>query len=167
MHDAERGMLGHFLGALAYRTQKALRGAPEDFATFSAGNRARTPTELLQHMTSLMGYATTLFRGGSYPRRPEPLASLAEEAARFHAMLEELSRLLTSGAPMAITNRQLLQGPLADAMTHVGQLAMLRRLAESPVAPENFIDADVRAERLGPDQPGPASPDAEWPEAPA
>ncbi len=166
MTDVEREQLGHFLGALAYRTQKALRDAPEGFADFTAGRRVRTPAELLGHLTSLMGDVATMFVGDSYPRRPDPLGSLDAEAARFHAMLEEVARHLASGAPMAITNRQLLQGPLADAMTHVGQLAMLRRLAGSPVPPENFIAADVRDDRLGPDQPHPASPDAEWPEAP-
>ncbi len=167
MADVERELLAHFLGALAYRTQKAIRGAPEGFADFSPGHQVRTPAELLGHMASLLGYVTTMFTGGSYPRRPEPLGTLEAEAARFHAMLETVAGHLASGSPMTITNRQLLQGPLADAMTHVGQLAMLRRLAEAPIPPENFIDADVRADRLGPDQPDPASPDGEWPEAPA
>ncbi|MCA9763889.1 MAG: hypothetical protein KC544_12250, partial [Gemmatimonadetes bacterium] len=91
---------------------------------------------------------------------PEPLPSFAEELDRFHAMLARVRDLLRSGAtPGAFTTEQLLQGTLADTMTHVGQLAMLRRLAEAPVASENFLHADVRADRLGPDQPPPARPD--------
>jgi hypothetical protein len=162
----DRALLRHFLAAIAYRTQKALRGAPEHFLDFQAGHQARTPGDLLRHMTSLMGYTQTQFRGGSYPRRPEPLHSLDAESARFHAMLEELGDLLDSQVPCQISTEQLLQGPLADAMTHVGQLAMLRRLAAAPVAPETFIFADVRADRLGPDQARPARPDAAWPEGP-
>ena len=75
--------------------------------------------------------------------------------------------MLTGGETRRdLTEEQLLQGPFADAMTHAGQLALLRRLAGAPVAPENFIVADIRADRLGPEQPSPVSPDAEWPEAP-
>ncbi len=115
-------------------------------------------------MTGLMGYVRTFFKGGSY--RPEPLPTFTDEVARFHTMLDEVGALLASGAPCSISTEQLLQGPFADTMTHVGQLAMLRRLADSPVAPENFIYADIRADRLHADQPPPARPDKHWPEKP-
>lgn len=161
--DRDRELLRHFLAAIAYRTQKALRDAPDHYPTFSAGNRVRTPVELVRHMTSLMGYVCTFFSGGSY--RAEPLPTFKEEIARFHEMIEAVGELLSSGAKCAITTEQLLQGPFADTMTHVGQLAMLRRLADSPVAPENFIYADIRADRLDADQPPPARPDKHWPEA--
>lgn len=164
--DRDRALLRHFLAAIAYRTQKALRGAPEDFGRFSAGNRVRTPTELVQHMASLMGYVRTLFVGGSYPMKPEPLPTFAAEVGRFHENVGAVGDLLSSATPLSITTEQLLQGPFADCMTHVGQLAMLRRLAESPVAPENFIYADIRGDRLGPEQSPPARPDKHWPEAP-
>ena len=165
--DRDRQLLKHFLGAIAYRTQKALRHAPAHYPAFSAGNRVRTPVELVRHMTSLMGYVRTLFVGGSYPRLPEPLPSFNDEVARFHEMLGSVGELLSSDAPCSISTEQLLQGPFADTMTHVGQLAMLRRLADSPVAPENFIYADIRADRLSTDQAPPARPDTHWPEEPA
>src|SRR5688572_4401008 len=164
--DRDRALLRHFLAAIAYRTQKALRGAPESFGRFSAGNRVRTPTELVQHMASLMGYVRTLFVGGSYPMQPDPLPTFGDEVARFHQLLGAVGDLLISEAPLSITTEQLLQGPFADVMTHVGQLAMLRRLAESPVAPESFIYADISGDRLGPAQSPPARPDKHWPEAP-
>lgn len=164
--DRDRELLRHFLGAIAYRTQKALRGAPEHYARFSAGNRVRTPVELLRHMAGLMGYVRTFFQGGSYPVKPDPLPTFQDEVSRFHQLIEEVGELLSSGAPCSLTTEQLLQGPFADAMTHVGQLALLRRLADSPVAPENFIYADIRADRLHADQPPPARPDMHWPEAP-
>ena len=162
--DRDRALLRHFLAAIAYRTQKALRDAPDHYPTFSAGNRVRTPTELIRHMASLMGYVRTHFEGGNY--RADPLPSFQEEVARFHTLLKAVGDLLASDAACAITTEQLLQGPLADTMTHVGQLAMLRRLADSPVAPENFIYADIRADRLDANQPLPARPDAIWPERP-
>jgi hypothetical protein len=165
MDVRSRAMLRHFLAALAYRTQKAIRGAPSGFADYDPGARARRPRELLRHMTSVLGYARTFFLGGTY--RAEALDSLGAEEHRFHAMLQELSALLESDAPLrGITEEQLLQGPFADAMTHVGQLALLRRLAGSPVPPENFVFAAISLERLGPDQSAPASPDDDWPERP-
>ena len=159
-------MLRHFVAALGYRTQKALREAPADFGSFRAAEQVRTPKELVRHMTSVVGFARTFFVGGSY--RPEPLQTLDAEVARFHQMLEDLGAHLEQGSPLlnGMTAERLLQGPLADAMTHVGQLAMLRRLAGSPVPPEDFSLADVSAERLGQKQAKPASPDAVWPEAP-
>lgn len=159
-------MLRHFLAALAYRTQKALRDAPAEFGDFRAAGAVRTPTELVRHMTSVLGYARTFFVGGQY--RPVPLPSLQDEIVRFHELLGELSRHIEAGTPMlgGLTEERLLQGPFSDAMTHAGQIAMLRRLAGHPVPPENFIVADIDARRLGPEQAAPVSPDDDWPEAP-
>lgn len=161
----KREMLRHFLAALAYRTQKALRGAPEDFAGFQAWNQVRTPHELICHMRSVLGYARTYFIGGAYDS-PTP-DDFAVDIERFHEMLADLSVHLKSGAPLnGTTEEKLLQGPFSDAMTHAGQLAMLRRLYGDPVAPENFIVAAVDAENVTARQPEPASPDKIWPEAP-
>ena len=156
-----RRLLRHFLAAVAYRTQKALRGAPEHFAGFRAGPNVRTPHEIVWHMTGVIGYARTMLRGGRF--EPPRLATFDDEVARFHATLEALSGDLADAALRAsITDEQFLQGPLADAMTHAGQLAMLRRLAGAPVPPENFIFARVRPDHLGPDQPDPEAPDPGW-----
>jgi hypothetical protein len=165
MND-KRALLCHFLAALAYRAQKALRDAPADFGAFRAADGVRTPAELVCHMTSVLGYARTFYMGGRY--RPDPLPTLADEIMRFHEMLQDLaSHIKTGNLLQDMTEERLLQGPLSDAMTHAGQLAMLRRLAGTPVAPENFVVADIDPERLGAEQPGPASPDKIWPEAPA
>src|SRR6267143_733394 len=155
--DDKRSLLRHFLAALAYRTQKALRDAPAEFESFQAGDGVRTPKELVCHMTSVLGYARTFFIGGQY--RPEALSSLPEEVGRFHEMLEDLNRHIEAGDPLLedMSAERLLQGPFADAMTHAGQLAMLRRLAGTPVPPENFIVADIKSERLGIQQAAPVS----------
>ncbi len=153
MND-KRIMLRHFLAALAYRTQKALRGAPESFFSFRVAPKARTPLELVQHMESVLGYARTFFIGGVYHQTP--LEDVQAEVIRFHATLEELARLLESDAPpKGITPEKLLQGPFSDAMTHAGQIAMLRRLAGAPVEPENFIYADIQPDNLSANQPAP------------
>jgi len=154
-------LLKHFLAAIAYRTQKALRGAPASFAEFNAGNNVRTPHELVWHMTGVLGYARTFFRGGVW--QPDKLAAFAEEVERFHQVVEDLGAILEKEAPVRdVSTEQMLQGPLADVMTHVGQLAMLRRLAGSPVPPENFIRAAIRSDNLGTDQPAPVAPDPGW-----
>lgn len=159
--NTENELLKHFLAAIAYRTQKALRGAPETFSEFHAGSHVRTPHELVWHMTGVLGYAITYFRGGVW--QPEKLESFAAEIARFHQILQELGEMLDSRAPIReISPKQLLQGPLADVMTHAGQLAMLRRLAGCPVPPENFIRARIDASNLGPCQAEPAAPDPGW-----
>jgi hypothetical protein len=163
--DDKRAMLRHFLAALAYRTQKALRGAPPDFESFRAAPKVRTPRELVRHMDSVLGFARTYFVGGNY--RPPELADFQTTIAHFHEVLADLARHLSEGSEFrGITAEQFLQGPFSDAMTHAGQLAMLRRLAGSPVPPENFIYAEVSTSNFGPDQPLPARPDKDWPEKP-
>jgi hypothetical protein len=161
MMTESRRLLQHFLAAIAYRTQKALRGAPDDFADFRPAPTARTPYELLWHMTGLIGYARTMFHGGDF--EPPRLSSLAEEMARFHATLEELRGDFGNETLSArISDEQFLQGPLADTMTHVGQLAYLRRLHGVPVPSENFIFATVDSNNVGPSQALPNAPDVDW-----
>lgn len=165
MND-KRSLLKHFLAALAYRTQKALRNAPDEFGSFQPLAGVRSPNELVRHMTSVLGYARSYFVGGQY--WPDPLPTLQDEVTRFHELLTDLAEYIANETPLlqGMTEEQLLQGPFSDAMTHAGQLAMLRRFAGSPVPPENFIVADIQSNNLGQIQPEPVSPDKLWPEAP-
>jgi hypothetical protein len=151
--DEARHLLRHFLAALAYRTQKALSGAPEQFGSFCAAPGLRTPEELLQHVSGVLHFAVCRLR--DVPRDTLPaLGSLPEEVERFHTTLEELSALLGSVESLPReTLERLLQGPFADAMTHAGQLAMLRRLAGAPVPAENFYQAAVDTENVSSHQP--------------
>jgi len=156
-----RKLLQHFLAALAYRTQKALRGAPDIFGEFRAGTHVRTPHELVWHMTGVIGYARTMLHGGRFV--PPRLETFEEEIARFHDTLAALRDDFANPALTAqISDEQFLHGPLSDAMTHAGQLAMLRRLAGSPVASENFIFATIQSDNVSVDQAAPAAPDAWW-----
>jgi hypothetical protein len=164
MND-KREMLRHFLAALAYRTQKALRGMPDDFPRFRAGLDSRNPHQLICHMTNVLGFGRTFFIGGRFPSRVP--TDFKDDLAAFHDMLADLSRHLENGTLLRGTTEEgLLQGPFSDAMTHAGQLALLRRLAGSPVPPEDFSMADISANNVGPDQRDPVAPDAEWPERP-
>src|SRR5262245_56412486 len=111
--DSSRALLKHFLAAIAYRTQKALRGAAESFSGFRAGNNTRTPHELLWHMTSVLGYLRAYLLAGTY--RPDKLASFDDEIRRFHDVLEDLARLLDEPPQVReISPEQMLHGPLAD-----------------------------------------------------
>ena len=159
--EFKRAMLKHYLAAIAYRTQKAVRDAPDGFADFRVQPGVRTPHELLFHMTNVIGYARIFFIGGEY--RPKMLPTFNEEIKRFHQMLESFrDHLDKESAFIDTTAERMLQGPFSDAMTHAGQLALLRRLFGDPVPPENFIMADINADNLSPDQPDPVSPDDEW-----
>ena len=112
-------------------------------------------------MTSVLGYARTHFVGGSY--RAEALPSFIEELNRFYDMLKSLGDHLENETPFIdITPERMLQGPFADAMTHAGQIAMLRRLAADPIRAENCSVADISSERLGKDQSDPVGPDEDW-----
>jgi hypothetical protein len=158
--DANRAMLRHVLATLAYRTQKAVRGRPVGFGTYRAAPGVRTPCEVVRHKTSVLGYAGTFCEGGSYT--VEPLASFEAELARFHAVRAKLGNRFASGRFNRLPPERCLQGPLSDAMTRVGQLALLRRLAGAPVAPESFVFADIDPENVGPNQPDPIVPDELW-----
>ena len=156
-----RRLLQHFLAALAYRTQKALRGAPESYGDFRIGPTTRTPRELVWHMTGVIGYARTMFTGGRFV--PPEMPTFAAEISRFHETLTALSQDFGDESLSArISDQQFLQGPLSDAMTHAGQLALLRRLAGSPVASENFIFARVDAANVSEHQAEPEAPDTWW-----
>ncbi|HKB75602.1 MAG TPA: hypothetical protein VKC58_03340 [Myxococcales bacterium] len=164
--DRNADLVRHFLAAIAYRTQKALRGAAPSFASFRAAPKVRTPHELVRHMSGVLSYARSFFGDA-----PDPLGDMLPtfegEILRFHGILEALGAHLAQATPLrGATLEQLLQGPLSDAMTHAGQLALLRRLSGDPVPPENFRVADIRIGNLGPNQALPGSPDEEWPEAP-
>ena len=146
-----RHLLRHTLATLAYRGGKSLRRAPSGFATFRAGEATRMPTEILAHLGDLLDWALSLARGKQEWRSSVPLP-WEEGAARFFAALEALDTYLASTAPLACPAEQLFQGPIADALTHVGQISLLRRLAGSPVRAENFLKANIQTGRVGADQ---------------
>ncbi len=149
-----REMLRHALATLAYRGGKAVRGAPEAFARFQAGPATRTPAEILAHVGDLLDWTLCLARGEQVWRDSPPLP-WPEEVARFHAALARVDARLASQEPLLTPAEILFQGPIADALTHVGQLTMLRRMAGSPVRGENYARAEIVAGRVGSDQAAP------------
>ncbi len=149
-----RSLLRHTVATLAYRGGKALRGAPAGFAEFRVADSTRTPGQILAHIGDLLDWALSKANGAVKWRNSPPLP-WDEGSDRFFAALEALDARLTSQQALCCTPEDLFQGPIADALTHVGQLCMLRRLAGSPIRGENYSKANIEAGRVGPDQPPP------------
>ncbi len=151
MADPARELLRHTVATLAYRGGKAVRGAPAGFGDFRLREGTRTPAQILSHVGDVLDWALAIARGEEVWKDAAPLAWEAE-IARFFEGLGRFDAYLASAAPLSGSPERLFQGPIADALTHVGQIAMLRRLAGSPVKGENYFRAEIRAGRVGGDQ---------------
>jgi hypothetical protein len=153
-NDSNRHMLRHALATIAYRGSKSMRGASEEFARFRATETCRTPAELLAHLGDLMAWSLSQVQGA--PKWAEsPVLAWDEGKARFFASLKSLDDYLASDAPIQFSPEKLLQGPIADALTHIGQIAILRRIAGAPIKAENFVAAEITEGRVGEDQAAP------------
>jgi hypothetical protein len=155
MKDTSREFLRHTLATLAYRGGKALRGVPAEFGSFSAGGTSRRAGEILGHIGDLLDWALVYAREGRHEWRDAPLGSWEQDTARFFAGLAALDSFLASEEPLRLPAGQLFQGPIADALTHVGQIALLRRLAGVPVRGENYLRAEIEPGRVGAEQSAP------------
>ena len=149
--DPKRELLRHALATLAYRGGKAVRNAPEGFAVFRVNEGVRPPGQILAHIGDLMDWALSMANGKREWRDSKPLP-WEKEVERFFAALKKFDDFLASSEPMQATPEKLFQGPIADALTHVGQIAILRRLARDPVKAENFYKAEIVTGRVGADQ---------------
>src|SRR5271170_994591 len=152
--DSARQLLRHSVAALAYRAAKPLRGAPDNFCKFKASADARTPVEILAHMGDLFDWALSAARGEERWRNSTPLP-WSQETDRFFAALAAFDAYLASESPLHAPAEKLFQAPIADALTHVGQIALLRRLAAAPVRAENYYVAKIAVGSVGADQPAP------------
>ena len=149
--DPKRELLRHCVATLAYRGGKAARGAPEGFAMFQANQGVRTPGQILTHIGDLMDWGLSIANGKREWHDSKPLP-WEKEVMRFFAALKKFDDFLASSEPMQAPPERLFQGPIADALTHVGQIALLRRLAGDPVKGENYYKADIVTGRVGVDQ---------------
>ena len=154
----DRELLRHTVATVSYRGAKALRGVPADFANFNAGAGVRTPAEILAHIGDLYDWALSIAKGAAVWRdaTPQPWDL---EVARFHAVLTAFDEYLASDAPLGASANKLFQGPIADSLTHVGHLTLLRRLHGSATKGENYFKASIETGRTGADQ---ATPKVEF-----
>ncbi len=147
-------MLRHTLATLAYRGGKTVRDVDQEFANFRPAPTSRTPAEILAHIGDLLDWAVQLADGKHVFRESSPLP-WDQEVARFFRGLETFDKRLASDEPLGFSSEKLFQGPIADALTHIGQIAMLRRMAGKPVRGENYFMAEIIAGRVGSQQSAP------------
>ncbi len=153
--NSDRELLRHTLAALAYRAARAVEDAPATFAAFDGAGRQ--PAQILAHMGDLFDWALSMAQGNQRWHNSQPLP-WPEEVSRFFASLKAFDAYLISGERLRAPGERLFQGPIADALTHVGQLAMLRRLAGCPIRGENYYLAEISVGRAGAEQAAPVKP---------
>ena len=149
--DPKRDFLRHTLATIAYRGGKVLRGVPADFADFRASDTTRTPGEILAHLGDLLDWSLVMAEGRQAWQDSKTL-SWPAGSERFFAALSAFDNYLASDQPLGVPEERLFQGPIADALTHIGQIAILRRMAGVPVRGENYFAADIVAGRVGTEQ---------------
>ena len=153
-HDAARALLRHAIATLAYRAAKTLRDAPANFPVYTPGPGSRTPGQILAHMGDLFDWALSMAQGKER-WTDTPAQAWDADCERFFNGLAAFDRYLASEAALGTSVERLFQGPVADALTHTGQLAMLRRLAGAPVRGENYAKARIAAGAVGSRQEAP------------
>jgi len=154
MSDPKRELLRHLVATVAYRGEKPITDVPEDFGDFKIGETTKTPLEILSHIGDLYAWALSQVEGKEMWREADAVGWNAE-VDRFFETISKFDEYLASDQPIHSPLEKLMQGPIADSLTHVGQIAMLRRLADSPVRGENFFKADIRIGQVSKDQPAP------------
>jgi hypothetical protein len=146
-----RALLRHTLATLAYRGGKAIRGAPPSFADYRCGETSRTPGQILAHVGDLMDWGFAMAEGRREWHDSPPL-EWEKGCERFFAALKKFDDYLASEKPLQVSAEKLFQSAVADALTHIGQIAMLRRMAGVPIRGENYFVADIALGRVGADQ---------------
>jgi hypothetical protein len=149
--DIKREFLRHTVATVAYRGGKSITGAPEGFGDFKASETSRTPLQILAHIGDLFDWALSMAKGKTVWNDSKPLP-WKEETERFFAAVKTFDEFLAAGEPIAKPTEKLFQGPVADALTHVGQINLLRRMFDSPVRGENYFKAEIEIGRVGAEQ---------------
>ena len=151
LSNDKRELLRHTVATLAYRGGKAIQNVPPDFKDFRVSDGARTPGEILAHIGDLLDWALSI-AAGKQTWHNSTLLRWDDECARFFAALQAFDAYLASDNPLGASEEQLFQGPVADALQHVGQINILRRVAGGPIKGENYFRAEIEAGRVGADQ---------------
>jgi hypothetical protein len=146
-----RDLLRHTLATIAYRGTKVLQDAPDSFANFRAAETTRTPAQILAHLDDLFDWGLSMAKGQPAWHDSKPLP-WHDEIQRFFASLRSFDNYLAGDESLHASPEKLFQGPVADALNHIGQLAMLRRMAGNPIKGENYFMADISRGRVGRDQ---------------
>ena len=149
--DGKRQFLRHAVATLAYRGGKAIAAPPDGFSEFRINETSRSPGQILAHIGDLLDWALSIAEGNQKWNNSQP-QSWEQDVARFFTGLKAFDSYLASAAPLGARPEKLFQGAIADALTHVGQIAMLRRMAGGPVKGENYYVAEIEVGKVGPEQ---------------
>jgi hypothetical protein len=149
--DPKRALLRHALATIAYRGGKAVRNAPANFADYRCSETSRTPGQILAHIGDLLDWALSIAQG-KQAWRDSGAQNWDQDVERFFSALKAFDDFLASDQPLAALPEKLFQGPIADALTHVGQIAMLRRMAGTPIKGESYFAAEIAVGRVGREQ---------------
>ncbi len=149
--DEKRALLRHTVATVAYRGGKAVRGAPASFAAYTPDGSPRTAVKILAHIGDLFDWALSQAKGAEAWTDSTPL-EWDGEVERFFATLQRFDEYLASDAALAEPPELIFQGAIADSLTHVGQLAMLRRRAGAKIKGENYSRTQIVPGRVGADQ---------------
>jgi hypothetical protein len=152
--ETSRELLRHAVATVAYRGGKALRGAPESFAEFKLADKIRTPIHILAHIGDLYDWALALCHGKHDWHDSAPLP-WKQEVQRFFAALKKFDDYLASASPLGFPAEKIFQGPVADSLTHIGQIAMMRRTAGCPIRGESYFRSEMAIGRVGEEQAAP------------
>lgn len=140
--DLKRELLRHLVATITFRGGLAVADAPENFAAFKISETIRTPAEILAHIGDLLEGSLYLMKGQLVYLNSAPLA-WKEEVTRFFAAAKAFDAFLASDAPLEQPIEKITQGPVADALTHIGQIVMLRRAAGFPIRVEGYFTAEI------------------------
>ncbi|NNF00598.1 MAG: hypothetical protein HKN25_16385 [Pyrinomonadaceae bacterium] len=151
MNDPKREILRHIIATVAYRAKKPLTDAPVGFGEFKIGDKTKSPVEILSHMCDLFEWSLSQAKGTEFSRGSN-LLTWDQEIERFYRALSDFDEFIAGKESLHAPLENLIQGPVADSLTHVGQIAMMRRLANSPIRGENFFKADIRIGRVSKEQ---------------
>lgn len=143
--------LRHTLATVAYRGEKAIRSAPDGFADFKASETTRTPLQILEHIGDLYDWALSIAKGKTVWNDAVP-QNWEQECERFFAALKTFDDYLASGEELAKPAEKIFQSAVADSLTHIGQINLLRRMFDSPVKGESYYRAEIEIGRTGAQQ---------------
>ena len=149
--STDRDLLRHTVATLAYRAEKVLRDAPEGFANIRVSSSSRSALEIVSHLGDLIQWAERM-ANGEYVWAPQPASDWTAACDRFFALLREFDAALAKTDFEKFAPGVIFQGPIADALTHVGQLALMRGVAGSAVRPESYARAQIEAGKVGREQ---------------
>lgn len=150
------GVVARMVDGLGYRFYWATEGLGEKERTYKPSVEARTLEETVDHMVGLSEMVLNAVSKVDNVRPADrPERTFAEKRNHVLWTLKEASEVLRKADPEALSEFEIvfqngdsrrsfpfwnvLNGPLADALWHTGQIVSMRRGAGNPVSPKMSV----------------------------